>query len=934
MTATENTPSSLRPAGVVALRRTPSPISALALGVAIGILQMAGAQAAVITQTQTDAINTNSLIAGVNFPGGAPVAGNDYVTDSDRAIRSPTTGNSTFLGNSLTVTGGARLYLAGSTTPTTTTTIGNLIVDNGRVWNVNGTTNTRILAGGLTVGAGGVVFDPRSTGRLLNIASTINGSGAIRVLSGLGGGVVSFSNAANAYTGNVTVESTGVLRQTVAGALSSAGAGLLTVDGVLQLNTGGAATASTSAAVNALAGTGTVTNGNTASTLTLDGTSGSNTFSGAITGGGLSLVKAGTNVQTLTGANTYAGGTTISGGELRVSGAGTLGSGGVSVDGGTLGLAGGATVGNTVTVEGRGDDAQAQIASGAGDNTLNGPLVLKEATADNPARFNLAANGGAGDTFTVAATVTDNSVGNDRLDLGGAGTGEVTSALTMVGAGTDTLAKSGDGKWTLSGGATADEVAVDDGTLSLNSALATTGNVTIASGAALNQQGSQRIVAANQAGGYVVNGTLDMGGLAASVNWLNGAGTVTSNSTVDPLLTLGNNSTDGSFSGVIQDGTGDPVSIEKVGTNTQSLSGNNTYTGTTTVSDGALRVQSNNALGATDVGTTVTGTGRVELFDSAGALTLGEAFTLIGRTDDTVHLSNVAGANTITAAVTLADNASIGSDNEAYSLTSDSGTLTLAVGVTSALTTGTRTLNLGGAANGVINGLVTANTPTRVEKTDSGTWTITDANMANADEIVTQSGTLVLSGSTAIAGVDTLYQVASGATLDVSGVTGGFNLTPNQIMQGEGTIVGPVTTQNGSAVNPDGDGVDVTGTLAVTGALTLGGTLNIDIFGAASDLLNVSSALDITNGNLALNLGALAANTHYVFAKYGSLVPDGEFATVTGLIGEYEIVYNYNDGNSSNNIALYTKQTPIPAPLVLIGLGLFGIGAMRRRFAR
>src|SRR5581483_11137159 len=65
-----------------------------------------------------------------------------------------------------------------------------------------------------------------------------------------------------------------------------------------------------------------------------------------------------------------------------------------------------------------------------------------------------------------------------------------------------------------------------------------------------------------------------------------GGGTVTSSSAGSAVMTLTPTGTT-TFSGVIEDGVG-TVGITKTGPGTQTLSGNNTYTGTTTVQGGRL----------------------------------------------------------------------------------------------------------------------------------------------------------------------------------------------------------------------------------------------------------------------------------------------------------------------------------------------------------
>ena len=68
-----------------------------------------------VVQTATDAVRKSSVINGDNFPGGAPVAGKNYLVNNELITRSPDVKDSdnTFEGDSLTLDGGANLLLKG-----------------------------------------------------------------------------------------------------------------------------------------------------------------------------------------------------------------------------------------------------------------------------------------------------------------------------------------------------------------------------------------------------------------------------------------------------------------------------------------------------------------------------------------------------------------------------------------------------------------------------------------------------------------------------------------------------------------------------------------------------------------------------------------------------------------------------------------------------
>ena len=120
-------------------------------------------------------------------------------------------------------------------------------------------------------------------------------------------------------------------------ALNTSAAGVITLSSVTTPTLGGLTGSANLASV--------ITTGYSGVTsLTLNpGTGSANTYSGVVANGaaGMTLVKTGAGTQTLTGANTYTGATTISAGTLEVSGALTATSA-VNINGGTLLLSGSA----------------------------------------------------------------------------------------------------------------------------------------------------------------------------------------------------------------------------------------------------------------------------------------------------------------------------------------------------------------------------------------------------------------------------------------------------------------------------------------------------------------------------------------------------------------------------------------------------------------
>jgi autotransporter-associated beta strand protein len=438
---------------------------------------------------------------------------------------------------------------------------------------------------------------------------------------------------------------------------------------------------------------------------------------------------------------------------------------------------------------------------------------------------------GTGTNLTISssgsATISSNLVLSNGLQIGGAGTGAVT--LSGAISGTGGLTKSTAGTLTLSGNNTySGATTISSGLLNIGSstAIASGSNLSIASGA-----------------------TVDALGNAITIGTLSGSGTLKIAS-----LTVGNSS-NSTFSGVLADGY--YGNLTKVGTGTLTLSGNSTFSGKTTISQGALEVQSATALGGSTWGNVVASGAALRL---AGGITLAEgSFSLSGSgTDGQGALRSVSGTNTFSGALNFDAATTIGAD--AGAVLQVTGDLNLSYQLTSL-----------GAGNTMLSGAV--NGSMGIVKSGSGTLTFTGTTannfsgalaineglvvFAKSANTVNNRGEIIIgdgSGSTdsAILRLDADGQLNADKTITIN--SDGFlnlnnydqtvkNLSLNggTIATGTGTL-----TLNGGVLSTNAAAT----TMTISGNLALGGytnTINTADGSAAIDL-NLNAILSGTGG--------------------------------------------------------------------------------------
>ncbi len=257
------------------------------------------------------------------------------------------------------------------------------------------------------------------------------------------------------------------------------------------------------------------------------------------------------------------------------------------------------------------------------------------------------------------------------------------------------------------------------------------------------------------------------------------------------------------FDGTIAN-SGSTGNLTKEGSGTITLTKGNTYTGTTAVGNGKLRIAHSSALGTSAGGTSVQGGDSPATLELAGTnlVIAGEALTLVGKQGnnaDTPHLRNVSGTNTWTGAMQTDTGGNM------YNLESQAGLLTVSGALNNSLAG--RYWQLLGSGDGVVSGVIgggSSPSSTYLIKSGSGTWTL--------------SGTNIYTGSTTI----------NAGTLRVTGVLANTAVTnTGGTLDGTGVINGPVGVSDGT-LEP-GISIALNEVLTIRNDLVLGGTARFQI---------------------------------------------------------------------------------------------------------
>ena len=803
-----------------------------------------------------------------------------------------------------------------------------------------------IISGGntITLGGGTTLNFTNSTGTV-TIAATLGGSGA---LSKAGAGTLvlsSVSNEAN-MSGGITVTG-GTLQVQSDDHLSS---GTLTLNGGTLTNGTSAFTIDNAIALGASGGTFNIGGGSGAAQVTL---------SGVVSGSG-SLIKNGQAILELSGNNTYTGATNVTAGTVIASHANALGTtaGATTVaSGATVRLAGALTFAESFSLAGTGKSVSA-VNYGAlhqisGSSTVSGTVTLT-GDADISAA--------SGSTLTVSGLMSGafalNKTDAGTLILANSGNEASLTAGTTISAGVLSIADDNylsSGTLTLNGGTlnitgvtTVDNaIALASASTIANSVNATLSGVLSGSGT-LTKSGASTLTLSGSnthsgavsltAGGLTLSGGSAIGNNSAVTQSASTTLTLSSDETIGSLagtgsvvlnagLTTGSDNTSTTYAGAISGLFG----LTKAGSGTLTLTGNNTYTGATTVSAGGLTL--NRVGGALDGNTsvavasgatlTLTADETIDALSGAGTVALGTSALTIGINGTSSTFSGaITGSGTLTldgggtftlsgtnsgqgwgmqvlsgGTVSIAGDANLGS-----------GTVQLNDGTLSVTSAGTidNAITLGASAGSISVGSGLA---VSLSSAIGGTGALTK----------TGSGALILSGSNNYAGTTTV----SAGTLSVNGsTTSATTVASGATLAGSGILGGNVTVQSGGTLSPGNSA----GTLTVNGNLQMnaGSTLAVEINGTTAgtqyDQVVVNGTVNVSGVTLSATHG-YTPGLGDVYTIISNNLADAVTGTFSGLAeggaltaggNSIQLTANYAAGDGNDfTLTAPTNSTPV-----------------------
>lgn len=785
--------------------------------------------------------------------------------------------------------------------------------------NIANTSSQTVAMNGVISGGSGLVLDNTGTGKIaLNAANTY--AGGTRLNNTGNGAIITFSNAAAFGTGTIT--SAGAVTNYVRAEVTG-----LNVANNWQIDSG--------------------------SIVRLNAASGSVTASGVIAGtGSMMFSNSGINYY-LTGTNSsFGGGVAVGNGTLYFN---KLGSANQNSSLGTNG---------TITVGGPSATTTGGLRwIGTTDETSDKTIVLAGTTGG----LTLLANGATNASLTISGNINSTGVGSKTLTFGGYSTNTLTlNGVINENGGTNSVVIGGSSSGTVvlgnannsfSGAITVTNATSGQytylrtdniGNAGANSSLGKNGTINIGSSSSTAFT-TLRYTGTGETSDKVINLAGTSGGAIldqSGTGNLKFSSAMTATGVGAKAITLqGATAGTGELAGAISDLGGNVISLNKYGSGDWTLSGNNSYSGLTTVKDAGslLKLMSTGALSAK---TSLTGenslaaAGTID-FGAGGSYTANSYGTL-STSGNNMYFTNSSGS-AVTLTFTNANNYVTGSTGGGRTLSNSSSNLNLDFdGDIEIGSTATNTTTFRGAGSFNVDGNLLdtgANGARTLQKDGEGTLTLrgsgnnyrgstlvsngkldlygsitastnivvsTDGTVSAASTTRTATATLdVKSGATLLNNSTTT--VYSGGNMIVNGTAGSVVLESNGLLGGSGAV-GNVELKSGSLLTPGNSPGTLT---AASSSWAAGSTYEWQIDNAAGtagtnwDLFSVVGALDLSalssTAQMNLVLESLSIANFSTTSSYTWVIAQAGSFTGTGLADGTDVTSLFNINTAEFN---------------------------------
>jgi autotransporter-associated beta strand protein len=534
--------------------------------------------------------------------------------------------------------------------------------------------------------------------------------------------------------------------------------------------------------------------------------------------GGNGLIKAGTGTLALNGANTFTGTVTINAGTVRVGNFGALG-------------------GNTATPIVVANNAQLDIGGITPANVAGGLGALQ---------FNIIGSGpdGSGVLINSSAVAQQNAFQSIKLTgnatVGGTGRFDVRGGIATLDLSGFTLTKVGTNQFSVNGGTITDgNIVVNQGTFSVEAGVnvQTGNNTTLTFNPGTTAQFFQNTGTVTRP--FVFNGA----GITVNDNTgANNAAAVASNMQLKgDLAFTGPNTSTLTLSGILSE-SGGTRSISKSGPSTLVLSGLNNYSGSSTITGGALSTP------------TLTNGGQPSGIGQSSS----DASNLILNGGVFQYSGNSPGSTDRQFQLGTAPNSGLdasGSSGAAVSFTATVSISFIGNGSHTLVLTGTNT-DLNTLAATIVDGPGGA---TGLTKSGTGTWLLTSPN-TNSGTVTVGNGTLIIGASSPAGGPGPL---GGGATPVLLGLATGA-AAASILLKGAFAIGRDITVQGNAGTNTVGTFDDTPGSF--TGNLLLNNTLTIQAGTSSAGSVTFSTGTISGTGSVNVNgpgtTFLLSANTY------------------------------------------------------------------------